>query len=206
MSQFREVTGKLFNMVGGVALLTLVINGPTSGPLLKRLGLITPTGQALHLCSLFDLCVCLLIWPQHWTLLGPTTEMRKKVIFSTSGAWGIKSAWVHCSFACEYHCLLFVFWTNRSNIHAEIIRVDPILGLCRGCYIMRAPSWRWVSILESYAFLRNTHTTHTHFLTFLQIGMHWRLRLTALLGLLHIWWENCLIWNSGSSTKNITLA
>jgi hypothetical protein len=61
MSQFREVTGKLFNMVGGVALLTLVINGPTSGPMLKRLGLITPTGQALHLSSLFDLCVCLLI-------------------------------------------------------------------------------------------------------------------------------------------------
>lgn len=30
-------------MVGGIALLTLIINGTTSGPLLKRLGLITPT-------------------------------------------------------------------------------------------------------------------------------------------------------------------
>lgn len=30
-------------MVGGIALLTLVINAPTCGPLLKALGLITPT-------------------------------------------------------------------------------------------------------------------------------------------------------------------
>lgn len=30
-------------MVGGIALLTLVVNGPTAGPLLKKLGLVTPT-------------------------------------------------------------------------------------------------------------------------------------------------------------------
>ena len=30
-------------MIGGVAFLTLVINGPTAGYLLKKLGLITPT-------------------------------------------------------------------------------------------------------------------------------------------------------------------
>mmetsp|Transcript_11154 Transcript_11154/g.19589 ORF Transcript_11154/g.19589 Transcript_11154/m.19589 type:complete len:998 (+) Transcript_11154:30-3023(+) len=40
---FREFTAKLFGMVGGIALLTLVINGPTCGPLLNRLGLVTPT-------------------------------------------------------------------------------------------------------------------------------------------------------------------
>ena len=42
-NEFRESTAKLFGMVGGVALLTLVINGPTAGPLLRRLGLVTPT-------------------------------------------------------------------------------------------------------------------------------------------------------------------
>ena len=40
---FIEYTAKLFGMVGGIALLTLVINGPTCGPLLNRLGLVTPT-------------------------------------------------------------------------------------------------------------------------------------------------------------------
>lgn len=30
-------------MVGGIAFLTLLINGPTAGPLLKKLGLVTPT-------------------------------------------------------------------------------------------------------------------------------------------------------------------
>ena len=42
--QYQGYTTKLFGMVGGIALLTLVINGPTSGPLLKHLGLVTPTG------------------------------------------------------------------------------------------------------------------------------------------------------------------
>lgn len=36
----RELTFKLFGMVGGIALLTLVINGTLSGPLLQRLGLV----------------------------------------------------------------------------------------------------------------------------------------------------------------------
>ena len=30
-------------MVGGIALLTLVVNAPTCGPLLKKLGLVTPS-------------------------------------------------------------------------------------------------------------------------------------------------------------------
>ena len=36
----RELTTKLFGMVGGIALFTLVINGTFSGPLLRRLGLV----------------------------------------------------------------------------------------------------------------------------------------------------------------------
>ena len=36
----RALTSKLFGMVGGIALLTLVINGIFSGPLLRRLGLV----------------------------------------------------------------------------------------------------------------------------------------------------------------------
>ncbi|KAL7539913.1 hypothetical protein ACHAXR_009703, partial [Thalassiosira sp. AJA248-18] len=42
-NQFREYADKLFGLVGGVAFLTLVINGPTSGPLLRVLGIVTPT-------------------------------------------------------------------------------------------------------------------------------------------------------------------
>ena len=41
--QYREYTAKLFGFVGGVALLTLVINASSSGPLLIALGLVTPT-------------------------------------------------------------------------------------------------------------------------------------------------------------------
>lgn len=40
---FREFSAKLFGMVGGIAFLTLTINAPTCGPLLRKLGLITPT-------------------------------------------------------------------------------------------------------------------------------------------------------------------
>ncbi|KAL7545889.1 LOW QUALITY PROTEIN: hypothetical protein ACHAWF_009244 [Thalassiosira exigua] len=42
-TQYREFSERLFGMVGGVSFLTLVINGPTSGPLLRSLGLVTPT-------------------------------------------------------------------------------------------------------------------------------------------------------------------
>lgn len=35
----RETTSKLFGMIGGIALLTLVLNGMTAGPLLAKLGL-----------------------------------------------------------------------------------------------------------------------------------------------------------------------
>ena len=41
--QYREYTAKLFGLVGGIAFLTLILLAPTSGPLLKKLGLITPT-------------------------------------------------------------------------------------------------------------------------------------------------------------------
>ena len=41
--EYTTYAAQLFGMVGGVAFLTLMINGPTSGFLLKKLGLITPT-------------------------------------------------------------------------------------------------------------------------------------------------------------------
>jgi|GEM_PF-4982544 len=41
--QYRDYTAKLFGMVGGIAFLTLVVNGTSSGPFLKKLGLVTPT-------------------------------------------------------------------------------------------------------------------------------------------------------------------
>lgn len=39
----RQDAEKIFGFVGGIALLTLIINAPTCGPLLKKLGLVTPT-------------------------------------------------------------------------------------------------------------------------------------------------------------------
>ena len=42
-TEYQTYAAQLFGMVGGVAFLTLMINGPTSGFLLKKLGLITPT-------------------------------------------------------------------------------------------------------------------------------------------------------------------
>ena len=41
--EYSKYANGQFAMVGGIAFLFLVINGPTSGPLLKRLGLATPT-------------------------------------------------------------------------------------------------------------------------------------------------------------------
>jgi NhaP-type Na+/H+ or K+/H+ antiporter len=41
--QYQMYVDKLFGMVGGTAFLTLVINAPTCAPLLKFLGLVTPT-------------------------------------------------------------------------------------------------------------------------------------------------------------------
>ena len=37
------MSAKLFGLVGGIAFLTLIILAPTSGPLLKKLGLVTPS-------------------------------------------------------------------------------------------------------------------------------------------------------------------
>ena len=41
--EYREYSAKLFGMVGGIAFLTLFVLAPTSGMLLKKLGLVTPT-------------------------------------------------------------------------------------------------------------------------------------------------------------------
>jgi hypothetical protein len=40
---------KAFGFVGGIALLTLIVNAPLSGPLLKKLGLVTPTETRLQM-------------------------------------------------------------------------------------------------------------------------------------------------------------
>ena len=42
-SEERKQASLVFAFVGGIALLTLVVNGLTAGPLLKKLGLVTPT-------------------------------------------------------------------------------------------------------------------------------------------------------------------
>ena len=49
----REEAEKVFGFVGGIALLTLIINAPTSGPLLKKLGLVTPTETRLQMVDNF---------------------------------------------------------------------------------------------------------------------------------------------------------
>lgn len=41
--QYEQFVQKLFGFVGGVACLSLIVAGPTSGPLLRFLGLVTPT-------------------------------------------------------------------------------------------------------------------------------------------------------------------
>lgn len=46
---FRQDAEKIFGFVGGIALLTLIINAPTCGPLLKKLGLVTPTETRLQM-------------------------------------------------------------------------------------------------------------------------------------------------------------
>jgi NhaP-type Na+/H+ or K+/H+ antiporter len=40
---YSDYTAKLFGFVGGIALLTLVINGVTAASVLQKLGLVTPS-------------------------------------------------------------------------------------------------------------------------------------------------------------------
>ncbi len=49
----RAEAEKVFGFVGGIALLTLIINAPTSGPLLKKLGLVMPTETRLQMVDNF---------------------------------------------------------------------------------------------------------------------------------------------------------
>ncbi|KAL7448997.1 hypothetical protein ACHAWC_001106, partial [Mediolabrus comicus] len=49
----REQAEKVFGFVGGIALLTLIINAPTCGPLLKKLGLVKPTETRLQMVDNF---------------------------------------------------------------------------------------------------------------------------------------------------------
>ena len=42
-TEYQQYAAQLFGMIGGVAFLTLVVNGSTAGYVLKKLGLVTPT-------------------------------------------------------------------------------------------------------------------------------------------------------------------
>jgi len=53
-NQYREYSEKLFGLVGGVAFLTLIVNGPSSGPLLKWLGLVTPSESRLKIVDNYE--------------------------------------------------------------------------------------------------------------------------------------------------------
>lgn len=48
---YRDNSAKAFFLVGGVAMLTLIVNAPTCGPILKALGLVTPTETRLKIMS-----------------------------------------------------------------------------------------------------------------------------------------------------------
>mmetsp|Transcript_8996 Transcript_8996/g.13898 ORF Transcript_8996/g.13898 Transcript_8996/m.13898 type:complete len:907 (-) Transcript_8996:63-2783(-) len=52
---YRRFTEKVFFFTGGIAMLTLVINAPTCGPMLKKLGLVTPTETRLKIISKYRL-------------------------------------------------------------------------------------------------------------------------------------------------------
>jgi len=52
-TRFTQYSSKLFCMVGGIAMLTLVVNAPSGGLLLKKLGLVTPTETRLKVVENF---------------------------------------------------------------------------------------------------------------------------------------------------------
>lgn len=51
---YRSYTTKVFGMVGGIAFLTLMINGTLAGPLLKKLGLAEDTAMRHRIVSKYD--------------------------------------------------------------------------------------------------------------------------------------------------------
>jgi len=53
-NQYREYSEKMFAFVGGVAFLTLIVLGPTSGPLLRWLGLVTPKDSRLKVICNYE--------------------------------------------------------------------------------------------------------------------------------------------------------
>jgi hypothetical protein len=52
--QYQQYVQKLFGMIGGVACLSLITAGPTSGPLLRALGLVTPTETRSKMVSNYE--------------------------------------------------------------------------------------------------------------------------------------------------------
>eukprot|EP01082_Thalassiosira_pseudonana_P012006 g10446.t1 g10446 contig4:1896035-1898632(+) len=73
MHQYREFTDKIFGMVGGIAFLTLIINGPTSGPLLTRLGLVTPTETRKKVVNNYEQHMRQNVLVEYMSLLGEKT-------------------------------------------------------------------------------------------------------------------------------------
>lgn len=53
-NSFRDQVMLLFAFVGGIAFLTLAVNGPTAGPLLKKLGLVTPTNARAKVVANYE--------------------------------------------------------------------------------------------------------------------------------------------------------
>ncbi len=51
---YRDNSAKAFFLVGGVAMLTLIVNAPTCGPIMKALGLVTPTETRLKIMSRYQ--------------------------------------------------------------------------------------------------------------------------------------------------------
>lgn len=48
---YRSFASNVFFFTGGIAMLTLIINAPTCGPVLKKLGLVTPTETRLQIMA-----------------------------------------------------------------------------------------------------------------------------------------------------------
>jgi len=68
-TQYEQFVQKLFGMVGGVACLSLIIAGPTSGPLLRFLGLVTPTETRSKVVSNHEKHLAKNILVEYMTLL-----------------------------------------------------------------------------------------------------------------------------------------
>ncbi|KAL7536985.1 hypothetical protein ACHAWF_005623 [Thalassiosira exigua] len=117
-AQFREDSSKLFGMVGGIALLTLVINGPTSGPLLKKLGLVTPTETRKKVVENYHEHV------KHYTLVQYVGLLTEKRFHDVD--WNVIKEHVPFLRDMSFNCLLTAVQKHKSTTHPAIY-VEPKL-------------------------------------------------------------------------------